>query len=77
MVKHMDSVHIVDYNTGLCLRFCSCATETQLAVLSDLDLTVILCIMWFLKLWCVYHCCYANHNLLVHDLNKISKYKRG
>jgi hypothetical protein len=44
----MVSVYILGYDTRLCLRFFICVTDIQLAVLSHLDITVILWLCSFL-----------------------------
>jgi hypothetical protein len=76
MVKLVDSVHVMVYDTRLCLRCCSCATETQVAILSHLDL-VILSGTWFLTLRHTYHYWYANQPALVCSPNRIATYKKG
>jgi len=70
------SVCVMGYDTRLCLKFCICLADIQSAVLSHLDITVILSVTWLLILWCVFHFWYTNHHLLVHGLYKILKYKK-
>ena len=72
----MVSVCIVGYDTRLFVSFCIYVTDTQSAVLSHLDITVIFSVMWLLILWCVFHYWYTNHHLLLHGLYKILKYKK-